>query len=190
MKRFVKPLALLALISLPLVAWAVVKPIRVIAPELLGVSCFGQVCVEDPSRLEEARVLYEEAVRYVDTKVDRMERHPRAVFCSTDACASAFGLVKPAAAHSVATIGIVLGPRGWRFYFVRHELIHQLQSERLGSLECWLFKPTWFREGMAYSLSGDPRRPLPQQLEGQRAEFEVWLGKVGRARLWEEADRL
>ena len=183
-------LALLALVCSPLVAWAVVKQVRVIAPEAMGVSCEVNVCVDDRKRLAEAQALYEEAVRYVDADVARLQTAPRAIFCSAPWCADAFGIRTPVAGYNVGTFAIVLGPKGWHGYFVRHELIHHLQGERLGSLNNWLLKPEWFREGMAYSLSGDPRRPLVQPLEGLRAEFEAWLAKVGRERLWDEAGRL
>jgi hypothetical protein len=43
---------------------------------------------------------------------------------------------------------------------------------------------------MAYSLSQDPRNPLPEPLEGYRSRFEAWLERVGPAGLWEEAERL
>jgi len=54
----------------------------------------------------------------------------------------------------------------------------------------WLAKPVWFREGMAYSLSRDPRRPLPPPLEGYRQEFETWYQQVGPGKLWQEAKDL
>jgi hypothetical protein len=188
MIRFI---ALLAFISLPLVAWAVVKPVRVVAPELLGVTCHVNLCIDDASRLDEAQALYDAAVLHVDKNVAHLSTAPRAVFCSSWTCANSFGLQRTgAAAYDVGTIGMVIGPRAWRPFFVRHEIIHHLQNERLGSINTALLKPTWFREGMAYSLSGDPRRPLPQPLQGYRAEFETWLDKVGRPHLWDEAAKL
>jgi hypothetical protein len=187
MIRFV---ALVLLILAPLVAWAMVKPLRVVAPELLGVVCRVNVCVDDPKRFAEAQALYEEAALYVDAKVAHLRTVPRAIFCSSQACAESFGIGKPVAGRNVGTVAILIAPKGWYPYYVRHELIHHLQGERFGSLRNWLFKPEWFREGMAYSLSADPRRPLPQPLEGFRAEFEAWLGRVGAARLWEEAERI
>src|SRR5205814_1105649 len=108
---------------------------------------------------------------------------PRAVFCSTKACSESFGFTSQNA-YTVATVGVVISNRGWKPYFVRHELIHHLQNERLGSLRTWLLKPVWFREGMAYSLSRDPRRPLPGPLQGYRSEFETWFKRVGSARLY------
>ena len=50
--------------------------------------------------------------------------------------------------------------------------------------------PVWFREGMAYSLSRDPRDPLPQPLQGYRARFDEWFKHVGPAELWAQARQL
>jgi hypothetical protein len=184
-----KRIALIALLALPVAAWAFIKPVRVLAPELAGVTCKGRVCVDDLSRMAEAAGLYEEAVRFVQLNVGEFQTAPRAVFCSTQECSKSFGFTS-ADAYNFGTVGIVVSDRGWHPHFVRHELIHHLQNERLGGLRTLLFKPTWFREGMAYSLSQDPRRPLPEPLQGYRSEFEVWFKQIGKSQLWREAERL
>ena len=161
----IKPVVLVTLLLLPFAAWALVKPVRVLVPELAGVTCLSaHVCVDDSSRFIEATKLYEEAVGFVQSRVGMIQSPPRAIFCSTAKCSRSFGLTR-VRAYNVATVSLVIGDRGWRAYFVRHELIHHLQNERLGSLNAVLLKPTWFREGMAYSLSGDPRHPLPPLLK-------------------------
>ena len=43
---------------------------------------------------------------------------------------------------------------------------------------------------MAYSLSQDPRNPLPEPLQGYRSRFEAWLEEVGTDKLWVEAELL
>jgi len=184
-----KRIVFIALLALPVAAWAFVKPVRVLAPQLAGLTCHGKVCVDDLSRLSEATELYENAVRYVRDSVAEFQAEPRAVFCSTKACSRYFGFTSQNA-YTVATVGVVIGNRGWKPYLVRHELIHHLQNEHLGSLRAWLFKPAWFREGMAYSLSRDPRKPLPEPLQGYRSEFEMWFKRVGSAQLWPEAEHL
>ena len=189
-KRIVlKRIALIALLTLPVAAWAFIKPVRVLAPELIGLTCHGRVCVDDPSRMAEASGLYQGALQFVQVQVGELQALPRAVFCSTQACSESFGFTA-VNAYNVGTFGIVVSHRGWRPYLVRHELIHHLQNEHLGSLRTWLFKPIWFREGMAYSLSQDPRRPLPQPLQGYRSEFETWFKQVGKSQLWREAEGL
>jgi hypothetical protein len=184
-----KRIAFIALLAVPVAAWALIKPVRVLAPELAGVKCHGKICVDDPARLPEAAVLYDESVRFVQLNVGELRTLPRAVFCSTPACSEAFGSTSRIA-YTVGTFAVVISNRGWKPHFVRHELIHHLQSERLGSLRNWLFKPTWFREGMAYSMSEDPRRSLPEPLQGYRSQFEHWFQRVGKAQLWSEAEHL
>ena len=184
-----KKLILLVALALPLAAWAFVKPVRALVPQLEGLECEDRVCVDDPARRSQATALYRDAVKFVQTQVGAMETTPRAVFCSTRACSEKFGL-EHRNAYNVGLAALVIGDRSWYPFFVRHELIHHLQNERLGSWRTWLFKPVWFREGMAYSLSRDPRRPLPEPLQGYRSEFEAWYERVGPERLWSEAGKL
>ena len=182
--------AAIVLHVVPIAAWAALKPMRVFAPELLGLHCSARgVCVDDLSRLDEATELKDEAVAFVNRRVGVVQTVPRTVFCATSQCAKAFGFTSQGA-YNVGTFGVVVSPRGWHSYFVRHELIHHLQNERLGSLNAWLFKPNWFLEGMAYSLSEDPRRPLPEPLEAWRAHFEAWYPNTGAANLWQAAEAL
>ncbi len=177
------------LFILPLAAWALVKPLRVLAPQLEGLTCDEWVCVDDASRRAEATRLYRDALNSVQASVGALHSVPRAVFCATPACSDKFGFTA-ALAYDVGTFAIVISHRGWRPYLMRHELIHHLQNERLGWLRARLFKPEWWREGMAYSLSRDPRKPLPEPLEGYRSQFEAWFKQVGPARLWAEAEYL
>jgi hypothetical protein len=175
-------------LALPIAAWAFAKPVRVLAPQFEGLSCVGRVCVDDVSRVAEALALYRGAVAFVDGSVGVLQSPPRALFCSTPACSADFGFGRRQA-YTVGTFGIAISDRGWRPYYVRHELIHHLQNEHLGSVRNSFFKPAWFREGMAYSLSGDPRT-LPEPLQRYRAQFDAWLREVGMAGLWSQAERL
>lgn len=175
---------------IPVVAWASFKPIRVVAPEILGLHCTEDgICIDDQTRLTEARHLKAEAVEFTNSRVGRLKNVPRAVFCSEAKCAKSFGFTSQGA-FNVGTVGLVIGPRGWHNHFVRHELIHHLQNERLGSFNNWFFKPNWFLEGMAYSLSQDPRRPLPQPLEEWRRDFETWYLSIPHESIWIEAEKL
>ena len=47
--------------------------------------------------------------------------------------------------------------------------------------------PTWLIEGMAYSLSEDPRRPLTEPWEAYRQQFEVWAIQGPPEELWRRA---
>ncbi|BAQ75610.1 putative transmembrane protein [Pseudomonas sp. Os17] len=42
-------------------------------------------------------------------------------------------------------------------------------------------------EGMAYSLSGDPRHPLGPAFEQWRSRFEAWQAGLGAQDLWKAA---
>lgn len=184
-----KKLLLIALLSSPIAAWAFFKPVRVAAPELAGLSCVDEtLCLDDLSRSGEAACLYGEALRFVDTSVGHIENKPRVLFCGSDACFQSFGLGGRAAA-TLGTFGIVVSPRAWKPYYIRHEMIHHLQNERLGLAKAWR-APAWFTEGMAYSLSLDPRPKLAAPFEQYRGRFDRWYGQVGKDRLWDEAGKL
>lgn len=186
------PLRRLALVLgaiVPALAWAIVKPVRVVAPEWVGITCTSQsICVDDPSKASEAQALYAEAIAFVGTNVSAVPGQPRITFCSSQACAENFGLGVRSAV-TLGTFGTVIGPRAWEPYYVRHELIHYLQGRQLGVLQL-LVKPSWFVEGMAYGLSEDPRAPLAQPFEGYRSAFLSWYKSVGREKLWIEGGRL
>ena len=186
----VQRLALLLFVVVPLAAWVLVKPVRVLAPGLVGIACGAEapVCVDDPQRLQAANALHAEAVAFVSNTVAPLQRPPRVIFCSTNACADSFGLGARSAV-TVANWGIVIGPRAWKPYYVRHELIHVLQGQRLGVMRR-LFMPTWFVEGMAYGLSLDPRAPLAEPWERHRARFNAWAARIPRDQWWQEAGKL
>lgn len=99
-----------------------------------------------------------------------------------------FAEISDNAAYNVGTFGLAISYRGWRPHFVRHELIHHLQNERFGTWNAWLFKPTWLLEEMAYSMSDDPRKPLPQPLQGWRESFETWRLATRDQNIWEAAE--
>jgi hypothetical protein len=182
-------LALILFAIVPALAWAIVKPVRVLAPEWGNVTCTSRtVCVEDVTKRAEAEALYAEAVTFVSKEVSPVPGGPRVTFCSSQACADYFGLGARSAV-TLATMGTVIGPRAWKPYYVRHELIHYMQGRQLGVPQL-LLKPSWFVEGMAYGLSGDPRVPLAQPFESYRSEFVTWYKSVGREKLWVEAGRL
>jgi hypothetical protein len=182
----IKVRLLLMLVAVPLITWFAVKPVRVVAPGLMGLHCLNaSVCVDDPSRMVQAAGLYAEGAAFVPELLGPFKGKPRVVFCASQACAEAFGLGARAAV-TLGTWGTVIGPRAWESYFVRHELIHYAQAERLGTLRL-LFKPQWFVEGMAYALSQDPREPLTEPFESQRRRFRAWYAAVGKQALWQAA---
>lgn len=177
------------ILTAPLLTWAMYKPARALAPGLVeDVSCVSsQICLDDETKYPGANELYENALRFVGKAVGPFQKNPRIVFCSTEACAESFGL--KSTANAIGRWGIVIGPRGWADYYVSHEMLHHRQGEELGMLS-HLLEPKWLIEGMAYSLSEDPRRPLSEPWQQYRAEFEAWYQKVGKENLWKEARKL
>ncbi len=171
----------------PVLAWAVVKPARVVALSLADVSCVGSVCVDDTSRSAEAAELFRNAQVFVELKVGAFGRQPKVIFCGSQPCADYFGLGARSAV-TVASVATVIGPRAWKPYYVRHELLHQAQSDRIGTMSL-LFKPGWVVEGMAYGLSEDPRPVLAEPFESQRRQFMQWYSQIDARNLWVELQK-
>ncbi|MGU7783587.1 hypothetical protein [Burkholderia sp. PU8-34] len=175
------------LIALPIAAYAFVKPLRVVAPTLIsGVTCpQPDICTDGTAKLGDARQLYRDGYAHAAAAVGRFQETPRVVFCTTPACADAFGLGKRAAL-AVGNLGVAVAPRGWQAFYLAHELIHFRQAEVLGNVAV-ATKPRWLIEGMAYSLSGDPRHPLGEPFESWRAQFDAWHAALGTRDLWSAA---
>ena len=181
---------LILIIVIPITCWAGFKPIRVIAPEFSGVKCLTQlICVEDETQLAKVKQLYSKAMKQLENDIDNIQNKPRVVFCSTEKCFNYFGLYKQKAA-TLATFGIVLSPRAWENEYLVHELIHHLQHERLGLTKVWFSTPDWFMEGMAYSLSKDPRSELAEPWQGYRNKFDTWYATINKSEKWLSAKKL
>ena len=184
-----KRLLLISILCILIATWAFIKPVRVIAPELAGLSCINDtLCTNDVSHYQEEAKLYDDALHFVNSSVGSIENKPRVIFCSTEACFQSFGLGKRSAA-TIGTFGIVISPRAWKPYYVRHEMIHHLQNERLDMVKVWR-DPQWFIEGMAYALSEDPRSKLSEPFEQYRSQFKAWYKLVGKEQIWTEARKL
>lgn len=182
-----KRLALLIFIVVPAFAWMFIRPVRVVLPQIAsGIVCINaSVCVDDASKADAANALHSEAVGFVTQKVAAIEGSPRIIFCSTQTCADYFGLGTRSAV-TVGTFGTVVGPRAWKPYYIRHELIHYEQFRRLGIVRV-VRSPAWFIEGMAYGLSEDPRKPLREPFESYRNRFFAWYATIRIDQLWQRA---
>ena len=182
-----KKIAILLLLLMPVAALALYKPAHVLAPELFSdVHCIdSELCLEDTSRYDEARKLYNNSLQRVASIVGDFRRKPRVIFCSTDQCYHAFSRHN-SSAITVGRWGIVVSPRGRKGYYLRHEMIHHRQAEELGVLAVFT-EPEWLIEGMAYALSDDPRAPLADRWEEARQRFREWYNAVGRNGLWRAA---
>ena len=153
-----------------------------------GATCVRSVCTDDMALAPKADQLYEDGLLFVRTKIAPLRARPLTVFCSSPRCYQAFGFSN-ASAKSVGKSLIVLGPNAWKPFYVRHELIHQAQAQQLGIIRM-MTEPIWFVEGMAFSMSEDPRRPLIDPFEDYRAKFDAWHGSIGTDDLWGAAKKL
>lgn len=175
-------LILLLLVSV----WFFYKPLRVVTPELVStITCHTpNICVDDIQKLQHARFLYTNALKDVEQIIGVFKREPCVVFCSSKECFGGFGFDK-ASAKTIGIWGIVVGPNGWKDYYLKHEMIHHRQAEELGVL-AMIQKPAWFIEGMAYSLSQDPRLHLSEPWQSYRTEFNKWFENRKSEPLWEQ----
>ena len=157
----------------PLSALAFYKPIRVIIPEIFGINCqYDNLCVEDNSKLFSAIKLVKSSKTSLENNWGLIVGNPKIIFCSTDECKETFGLSK-AAGYTVGTFGIIITPRGWKEHYVSHELIHFWQANNYGSYVL-ISSKSWVIEGMAYGLSGDPRKVLSEPFQSYRSKYLSW----------------
>ena len=184
----IKKSVLLALLCLPVAIWAFARPVRILAPGVLGVVCQGAVCVEDEERSNDAVALYDEAYAFVESRLSKFDTKPRMIFCSTARCYRSFGGGRERAI-SYPKIGSLISADAWEPHFVRHELIHHLQFQQLGAIGTML-DPAWLREGMAYSVSEPPAEDLPLQFREYKERYDQWMGTVDAGQLWAAAKRL
>lgn len=97
------------------------------------------------------------------------------LFCSSEACFTSFGNPAVSGFYFWGLGTIAINGKGWHDYVLRHELIHHWQAERFGPLKASRM-PRWYIEGMAYSLSQDPRIPLPRtDIQAWREQFDDWV---------------
>ena len=176
-----KHFLLICLLCIPVAIWMLYKPMRVIVPELNGVSCPNEdICTDNVLRYEEAIALYEEAYEFLNSSVGIIEKKPCVIFCASQACFQSFGFSK-AAASTVGTSGIVIGPRGWKNYYIRHEMIHHLQAERLGVLKQWR-SPLGSRRGWLTLLARIPGqiflRFSKSTVSNLRNGIDQWAKKI------------
>ncbi|MGH1414350.1 MAG: hypothetical protein ACRBB0_12725 [Pelagimonas sp.] len=149
---------------------------RILAPEQYGMTCVSAtICLEDTGRKAQAEALYAQAARTVQAQLVPFKAPPRMLFCSTKACSAQFG-EDHSQALTLGTYGILIREDGWHGYTLRHEMIHHLQAERFGIRATSYTLPKWYIEGMAYTLAGDPRQPLPRpELEDYREAYKAWI---------------
>lgn len=174
----------LVMILTPIVVLTFYRPARALVPEINDVVCMDNICIDDESRLNDAKALSEHAQTEVEGLLGPFSYKPKFIFCSSQDCYEAFGF-NIASAQTIGILATVVGPRGWKDYYLRHELIHQWQVDYLGAYTEFRL-PEWLSEGMAYELGHDPREKLTEPWHGYRERFRVWYDHCDRQKLPEE----
>ena len=185
LSRALRFIMLALVLAAPALAWAAFKPVRILAPELNGVTCRGSVCVEKAAEFARAAQLQRDAVAEVGRKLVPLENAPLTVFCSTRQCYHSFGGGMERGA-TLFNWGVILPPESWVPHIVQHEYIHMLQAQQLG-LAGRQRTPAWFKEGMPFLVSEPPAYDLPAYARPLAARYQAWEQQVGRKGVWEAA---
>ncbi len=156
-------------------AFWVVPPLKLAAPTLFGTHCSGRVCTELPEDLPEASALIAAAMADVEAQTGLPLPSLNTVLCRTDVCYRRFG-GGDERAISYPFLGAVIAGHSWQSYISRHEMIHWLQFEHFGAIETMKL-PIWFREGMAYALSGAPDSDIPEPFKPWTQQYLDWQGE-------------
>jgi len=164
------------LLALPLTALTFYKQSRIVTPEWYGLICIDNyICLEDVTKKDDAKMLYDYAFKLTEKKLTKTQNKPIVIFCSSKECSKKFGL-KGASAFNLGTLGIIISHKGWKKHLVSHEFIHYWQSSVNGNIKMLLSSnKQWLIEGMAYSMSEDPRLILAEPYQSYRVIFNKWL---------------
>ncbi len=162
----------LAVALIPVLAWSLGKPFRLLLPNFNDVECHGSVCVQDAKEMDRAHELYSSAIKSISSAGITLEARPRFVYCSTKECYQSFGGGNERAI-SYPFLGTVIAPASWQDYITRHELIHWFQFYEIGAVST-MMKPEWFREGMAYVFSGAPESDIPGHYLPMMEKYRDW----------------
>lgn len=180
-RRFLLGISATVLLAATVTA-TLAKPLRLAAPQILGLSCLERTCVEDAEDLQRAQDLVRAAVREVEVLTGQTVPPLTLVLCSTSECYKSFGGDRERAI-SFPWLGAVISGPDWQDYIIRHELIHWLQFDRYGAVET-MSHPTWFREGMAYALSGAPDWDIPEHYQPMISRYRGWQEQRNLDGLW------
>ena len=119
----------LVMLIVPVTVFAFVKPAKIVFPKLAGAECITEwICIDDTNRFKEAESLYISSLSEIEGTLTKFKKRPTVVFCSSQECFSAFGFNK-AAGKSIAGSGVVIGPRGWKPHYVKHDLFQDYREK-------------------------------------------------------------
>ena len=125
----------------------------------LGDGIFVQRSMAPESR-DTAKATIEEARARVRAFYDSLEAHPRVLLCQTDDCYRPLG----GSSRGITLLdqALILSPRGIDTVIATHELAHAELHRRIGLMATLSRSvPQWFDEGLAVSVSDDPRYLAP-----------------------------
>ncbi|MEM9344712.1 MAG: hypothetical protein AAGA87_16860 [Pseudomonadota bacterium] len=174
----------LTTVAMLAIAVATVKPIRILAPRMFGMVCpTADLCIDDIARLEEAARLRDDAIAFVERDLGPLGEAPTFLFCAKRECFARFADPAVAALYFWGAGTVLINEHGWEAHILRHEVIHHWQKENLGGARTALGLPRWYIEGMAYTLSDDPRAVIPnEQADGYRSRFRQWIDEGNESR--------
>jgi hypothetical protein len=142
-----------------------------------------------------ARATIEEARARVRAFYGSLEAHPRVLLCETGDCYQPLG----GGSRGITLLdqALILSPRGIDTVIATHELAHAELHQRIG-LVATLSRsvPQWFDEGLAVSVSDDPRYLAPaSQTDRCRSEPDgdlptsrtAWIETAQNAELYAKA---
>tara|TARA_B100001094_G_scaffold235595_1_gene230637 strand:- start:2256 stop:2792 length:537 start_codon:yes stop_codon:yes gene_type:complete len=128
-----------------------------------GLICRDHICVENVKDHAALHELFEKSLHQLQARELDLEYSDIGifVFCESQNCYTQFGGGNDIAI-SYPWLGTVISHKAWNQTIVTHELIHLIQYKHFGPLHTMLL-PEWFREGMAYALSGAPKEDIPSK---------------------------
>lgn len=185
MKKLILPVIL---VSIPVIAWLSIKPVRLLAPQAYGMYCRMNICVESQELFEEAERLFRKAKDDLAVTGIVILRDPRIVYCKTNKCYKSFGGGRERAI-SFPYLGVIISEASWQGYITKHELIHWYQFQELGSIKTMLV-PDWFREGMAYHYSGAPNSDIPEHYLEDIEKFKSRYHQLSISKIIDRAKEL
>lgn len=156
-----------ALVALALAVHALGNSVKLLCPACFAMDAVAENVYVDPALEPRDR---ERLLAMVGRARDRVaqvlgpvEARPVIVACASWQCFAEFGGLVPLPgqpamkANALADRYIRLSPIGHDDYVLAHELAHAELHHRLGTRIAFHALPTWFDEGLAMIISGDPQ---------------------------------
>lgn len=158
---------------------AVPTPYRALTPTVFGAHSIGaNIFTDAPQQRQHLHALLERSKANVETALGPLRKHPqRIIICTADPCQARFGFGTIGLALS--RHAILLGPEGVNEMILTHELVHIHVKSDYRLRDYWKPRvPSWFDEGLATLISGDPR------LTSFKTRDAAWIREAKDFRDW------